>query len=113
MSYDMKFKAGPLAGTRLEIARSKAATQLADGTPIRELGDVQLNETQLSGVDVHARQAYPTGRGDYEQDEDGDEYFREEMMVGPTIAQQWRAEYQAYRTQRGWTARNYREGGHR
>jgi hypothetical protein len=113
MSYDMKFKSGPLAGTRLEIARSKAATQLADGTPIRELGDVQLNETQLSGVDVHERQAYPTGECFLNMDENGDEFYDFHWMLGPTIAQQWRAEYQAYRTQRGWTARYYREGGHR
>jgi len=27
--------------------------------------------------------------------------------VGPSVAQQWRSEYQAYRTQRGWRARYY------
>ncbi len=113
MSYDIKFKSGPLAGTRLEICRSKAATTLPNGTPIREAGEIALNETQLSGVDVHARQAYTTGDCHLEMDADGDEYYEYDMMVGPSIAQQWRAEYQAYRTQRGWTARYYREGGRR
>jgi len=102
MSYDMKFKSGRLAGTRLEIMPSKAATQLPDGTPLvpYNYDDAELNETQvnhrLGNVDVHARQGY--------SDMVNGEYYE---FVGPSVAQQWRSEYQAYRTQRGWRARYY------
>lgn len=103
MSYDMKFRAGPLAGTRLEIMPSKAATQLPDGTPMVEYDydEAELNATQvahrLGNINVHARQAYC--------DLSGGELY---AFVGPTIAQQWRSEYQSYRTQRGWRARYYK-----
>ena len=101
MSYDIKFKRGPLAGTRLEIARSKAATKLPNGTPMQLFDqELTMNATQalaaLGELDVHARQVYvdEVNKMPYE-------------FVGPTIAQQWRSEYQAYRTQRGWRARYY------
>ena len=89
---------GPLAGTRLEIMPSRAATTLPDGTPIRELTLEGMNSTQLAhaagDLDVHARQLH---------------HIQDATMVGPSIAQQWKNEYNAMRTQRGWTARYYRE----
>jgi hypothetical protein len=103
MSYDMKFRNGPLAGTRLEIMPSKAATTLPDGTPITEMTDDarRLTHTQSLAadgkLDVHARQRYI-------------DLYQGECWVfeGPTIAQQWRSEYNSYRTQQGWRARYYR-----
>ena len=99
-----KFINGRYAGTNLEIMSSKAATKLPDGTPIRELQLQGMNTTQLAhaagDLDVHARQTY------HDQDRNGDWYIFE----GPTIAQQWKAEYQAMRNQRGWTARYYNTG---
>ncbi len=103
-NYDMTFARGPLAGTRLEIARSKPATTLPNGTPIVEYNydEAELTPTQvahrLGTVDVHARQVYT--------DTYNGEYW---LYVGPSIAQQWRSEHNAYRTQRGWVARYYRE----
>ena len=99
-----KFINGPLAGTNIEIMSSKAATKLPDGTPIREPQLQDLNYTQrahdVGRLDVHARQTY------HDQDRKGDWYIFE----GPTVAQQWKAEYLAMRTQRGWTARYYNTG---
>ena len=101
-NYDLTFARGPLAGTRLEIARSKPATHLPDGTEMKIGQRHMLNATQKAHVagdmDVHARQTYTDMyNGDYW------------LYVGPSIAQQWRSEYNAYRTQRGWVARFYRE----
>lgn len=101
-----KFINGPLSGTNLEIMPSNAATTLPDGTPIVAMTDASRsrNLTQLlhstGDLDVHARQSYI-----YDMEED-----REYLMVGPSIAQQWKNEYNAIRTRRGWTARYYREG---
>ena len=104
-----KFISGKFEGTNLEIMPSRAATQLADGTPIREMTDDarRLNPTQLlhadGELDVHARQGYPV------------DSFEDETTwaLGPTIAQQWKAEYNAKLTGKGWTARYYREDGGR
>lgn len=100
-----KFINGPFSGTNLEIMPSPAATTLPDGTPIKELAPSQgYNNTQTlhaeGQLDVHARQAYV-----YDSVEDVNY-----LMVGPSIAQQWKNEYNALRTRRGWTARYYREG---
>ena len=89
---------GPLAGTRLEIMPSRAATTLPDGTEIKIGQQHMLNGTQTAHaagmLDVHARQLH---------------HIQDATMVGPSIAQQWKNEYNAMRTQRGWTARYYRE----
>lgn len=99
------FISGPNAGRPIDFP-SAAATQLADGSPITEMTDDArlLNTTQNIAwngeIDVHARQRY------VDQDpRDGWVIFE-----GPSIAQQWKAEYQAMRTQRGWTARYYSTG---
>ena len=98
-----KFINGPLSGTNLEIMPSPDATTLPDGTPIVEMSEKSLVLTQqlhtTGDLDVHARQAYV-----YDQEED-----QQYLMVGPSIAQQWKNEYNAIRTRRGWTARYYRE----
>ena len=98
-----KFINGKLEGTNLEIMPSKAATQLPDGTPIREMSDDarRLTPTQyshaLGELNVHDRQAYAV------------DSFEDETTwaLGPTIAQQWKAEYKAKLTGRGWRARYY------
>lgn len=96
-----KFIKGRYEGTNLEIMPSKAATTLPNGTPIREAVTDSLTPTQLAhaagDIDVHARQVFT--------DMVSGEYY---AFVGPTIAQQWRSEYQSYRTQRGWRARYYK-----
>lgn len=98
-----KFINGKFEGTNLEIMPSKAATQLPDGTPIRKMSEDarRLNPTQyshaLGELDVHARQAYPI---DSVEDETT-------WALGPTIAQQWKAEYKAKLTGQGWRARYY------
>ena len=100
-----RFINGKLAGTRLEIMPSNAATTLPDGTPIVEMSDDArvLNRTQRLAadgeIDVHARQSYIV-------DSIEDTHV---LAVGPTIAQQWKAEYKARLTGQGWTARYYRE----
>ena len=98
------FISGPNAGRPIDFP-SKTATQLADGTPIVPFNrDLTMNATQalaaLDELDVHARQRYI------------DECPRAGVVIfeGPSIAQQWKAEYQAMRTQRGWTARYYSTG---
>ena len=83
---DRRFINGPLAGTRLEIMPSKAATTLPDGTPLRSFDkDQHMNATQAlaaSGkLDVHASQ--------YQQiieEGTGTPYYWE----GPSIAQEWK-----------------------
>lgn len=101
-----KFINGRYEGTKLEIMPSKAATKLPDGTPIREVVTDGLTPTQLAhavgDIDVHARQTFhgTVPRNDAEL----------VIYEGPSIAQQWKAEYQAMRTQRGWTARYYNTG---
>ncbi len=99
-----KFINGKYEGTNLEIMPSKAATQLADGTPIREMADdvPSLNPTQMlhawgEGLDVHERQRYAV------------ESYEDETTwaLGPTIAQQWKSEYKAKLTGVGWRARYY------
>ena len=98
-----KFINGKFEGTNLEIMPSKAATQLPDGTPIRKMSDdaSRLNPTQIlhadGKLDVHERQAYAV---DSVEDETT-------WALGPTIAQQWKAEYKAKLTGRGWRARYY------
>ena len=99
-----RFINGKYEGTRLEIMPSNAATTLPDGTPIVERqGEVTLTATQRLAADgelnVHDRQAYIVDMIDDERI----------FAVGPTIAQQWKAEYKARLTGQGWTARYYRE----
>ena len=95
-----KFINGPYKGTNLEIFPSPAATTMPDGTPIIPMTNNApgLNKTQCFAadgkLDVHARQIYTT---------------RDNIMVGPTIAQQWKSEFKAKRTQCGWVARYYQE----
>ena len=103
-----KFINGRYEGTKLEIMPSKAATKLPDGTPITAYNydEAELNATQvahrLGNINVHARQTFhgTVPRNDAEW----------VIYEGPSIAQQWKAEYQAMRTQRGWTARYYNTG---
>ena len=97
-----KFISGKFEGTNLEIMPSKAATQLPDGTPIVELAPAYgYNNTQTlhaeGQLDVHERQAYAV------------DSFEDETTwaLGPTIAQQWKAEYKAKLTGQGWKARYY------
>ena len=99
-----KFTSGPLEGTNLEIMPSPAATTLPDGTPINLSGPApaQLNDTQMSGVDVHARQ-----RCELVDSNDNCSWY---VWEGPSIAQQWKAEYQAKLSNRGWSARYYNTG---
>ena len=70
-----------------------------------------LNNTQTlhaeGQIDVHERQVYVIG-GDYTGTEEGEEWVNK-YAYGPTIAQQWKAEYKARLTGQGWTARYYRE----
>ncbi len=100
-----RFINGKFEGTRLEIMPSPAATTLPDGSPILQMTDdarrlVNTQSLHADGeLDVHARQTYV-----YDQEED-----QQFLMVGPSIAQQWKNEYNAIRTRRGWTARYYRE----
>ena len=107
-----KFINGRLEGTNLEIMPSPAATTLPDGTPIRQLTLQGMNTTQLAAaagdIDVHERQVVYIG-SELDSGPDG-EYYRDVVMLGPTIAQQWKNEYNAKLTQRGWTARYYNEG---
>ena len=106
-----RFINGKLEGTRLEIMPSPAASALPDGTPISvtvgPVGGARLNETQqahLRGeLDVHARQRY-TITSELASGPDG-EYYEDIYALGPTIAQQWKNEYNAKLTQRGWRAR--------
>lgn len=110
-----RFINGKFAGTRLEIMPSKAATQLPDGTPISAYNydEAELIPAQvahrLGNINVHERQVYVIEGSHIDQDIDGDETRVPNYMVGPSIAQQWKNEYNAVRTQRGWTARYYRE----
>jgi hypothetical protein len=81
-----RFINGPLAGTRLEIMPSKAATTLPDGTPIRPFDTSQyMNATQalaaIGKLDVHAPQYIQIV-----EQETGENYFWE----GPSIAQEWK-----------------------
>jgi len=100
-----RFINGKYEGTRLEIMPSNAATTLPDGTPITEMTDEarRLTPTQRLAADgeinVHERQSFII-------DSVEDEHT---LALGPTIAQQWKYEYNAMRTQRGWTARYYNE----
>ena len=98
------FISGPNAGRPIDFP-SAAATQLADGSPILPFNtELTMSATQVlaaSGeLDVHARQRYV----------DNDVRDGWVIFEGPSIAQQWKAEYQAMRTQRGWTARYYSTG---
>jgi hypothetical protein len=100
-----RFINGKFEGTGLEIMPSKAATTLPDGTPIRPINpEATISATQwlakTGEIDVHARQVYS------DLDRDGNWCWFE----GPTIAQQWKNEYNAKRTQRGWRARYYNAG---
>ena len=109
-----KFINGKFEGTNLEIMPSPAATALPDGTPIVEFSPAQgYNDTQTlhaeGQIDVHERQVYVIG-GDYFGTEEGEEWVAE-YAYGPTIAQQWKAEYNARLTGKGWTARYYRNNG--
>ena len=103
-----KFINGAFAGTRLEIMPSKAATQLPDGTPIiaynydeAEISPAQVAH-RLGNINVHERQSFiglaPRSNTNYV------------VWEGPSIAQQWKAEYQAKLSNRGWSARYYNTG---
>ena len=81
-----KFISGPLEGTNLEIMPSKAATQLADGSPIQTNGMTsQLTPAQIShnkgNIDVHAPQVFNV--------ESADPNLRD-RYVGPSVAQEWK-----------------------
>ena len=97
------FISGSNSGRPIDFP-SNAATHLPDGTEMKIGQRHMLNATQKAHVagdmDVHARQTY------YDEcPRDGWAIFE-----GPSIAQQWKAEYQAMRIQRGWTARYYSTG---
>ncbi len=101
-----KFISGRYAGTNIEIMPSKAATKLPDGTPIvaYDYDEAELVPAQvahrLGKLNVHDRQVFC----------DLDKQGHLVVFEGPTIAQQWKAEYKAKREQRGWLGRYYNTG---
>ena len=82
-----KFIGGKYEGTNLEIMPSKAATQLPDGTPIKEMSDDarRLSRTQSlhadGELDVHEPQVVVI------LDESDKIAYRYE---GPSISQEWK-----------------------
>jgi hypothetical protein len=81
-----KFINGKYEGTRLEIMPSKAATQLPNGTPIKEFAPATgYNTTQTlhaeGQLDVHAPQVFEIS------DPKSKDVTR---FVGPSIAQEWK-----------------------
>jgi len=107
-----KFIKGKYEGTNLEIMPSKPAKRLPNGTPIdMRITHGELSATQVAhvegNIDVHARQEFTITDSSQRCDV---------TYTGPTIAQQWKAEYRAFLMQgqlnlepstRGWTARYY------
>ena len=85
MTYDRKFISGRYEGTRLEIARSKAATALPDGTPLTEYNydEAEISPAQvahrLGNIDVHEPQQFIL-------EENGKFY----QHTGPSVAQEWK-----------------------
>ena len=80
-----KFISGKYEGTNLEIMPSKAATHLADGTPIVELapshGYTDTQTLHAEGqLDVHEPQVFrvPVPNG------------KISVFQGPSIAQEWK-----------------------
>ena len=84
-NYDRKFINGRYEGTRLEIARSKAATALPNGAPITEYNydEAELSPAQvahrLGNINVHEPQQFIL-------EENGKFY----QHTGPSVAQEWK-----------------------
>ena len=80
-----RFINGPLKGTLVEIAGSKPATTLPNGTPIVEYNydEAELSPAQvahrLGTVDVHEPQQFVL--------EDSGRFYQH---TGPSVAQEWK-----------------------
>lgn len=80
-----RFINGPYAGTLVEIAGSKPATHLPNGTPITEYNydEAELSPAQvahrLGNIDVHQPQQFIL--------EDGGKFYQH---TGPSVAQEWK-----------------------
>ena len=86
MTDRRRFINGPYAGTLVEIAASKSATHLPNGTPIVEYQDVrtlELSPAQQAhnngDIDVHEPQQFIL--------EDRGKFYKH---TGPSVAQEWK-----------------------